>query len=133
MTPPSAPDLIQKKVGNAFYNNDQLAKLGYGSGDLGLMLVQLFMGGLWLGGNVYLTSTKLIFELNKLNKLFHSGNYGVEIPLVEISRVTVKPSLGYKTIELMIPQGNFKIRVKGAKEFATLIEETIAHAKAGTV
>jgi hypothetical protein len=129
MVSPSDPDVIQKKVCNAFYNDDQLATMGYTSGDLSLELVRLFMKGLWLGGNVYLTSTQLIFELNALNKLFHSGNYRVEISLVDVSQVIVKPALGYKIIQLMIPQGDFKIRVSGAKEFANLIEETLAKAK----
>jgi len=129
MVSPPDLDVIEKKVCNAFYKDDQLATLGYSSGDLGLELVRYFMGGLWLGGNVYLTSTKVIFELNALNKLFHSGNYGVEISLVDISQViVVKPALGFKIVQLMIPQGDFKIRVKGAKEFASLIEETRAKA-----
>jgi len=129
MVSPPDLDVIEKKVCNAFYKDDQLATLGYSSGDLGLELVRYFMGGLWLGGNVYLTSTKVIFELNALNKLFHSGNYGVEISLVDISQViVVKPALGFKIVQLMIPQGDFKIRVKRAKEFASLIEETRAKA-----
>ena len=88
------------------------------------------MKGLWLGGNVYLTPTKLIFELNTLNKLFHSGDYSVEISLADISQViVVKPALGFKIVQVMNPQGDFKIRVKGAQEFANLIEETRAKAK----
>jgi hypothetical protein len=126
MVSPSDPDLIQKKVCNAFYTDEQLAKLGYSSGELGLELVRLFMKGLWLGGTVYLTPTQLIFELNALNKLFHSGNYRVEISLAEISQVTVKPTFGYKIIQLNIPQGDFRIRVSGAKDFAALIEATRA-------
>jgi hypothetical protein len=129
MVSPSDLDLIQKKICNAFYKDEQLAKLGYSSGDISLELVRYFMGGLWLGGNVSLTSTKLIFELNALNKLFHSSNYGVEISLAEIRQViVVKPALGFKIVQLIIPQGDFKIRVRGAKEFANLIEETRAKA-----
>ena len=129
MVSPSDLDVIEKKVCNAFYKDDQLAKIGYSSGDISLELVRYFMKGLWLGGNIYLTSTKLIFELNALNKLFHSGNYGVEISLVDISQVlVVKPALGFKIVQLIIPQGDFKIRVKGAQEFANLIEETRAKA-----
>jgi hypothetical protein len=130
MAPPSDSDVLQKKVCNAFYTDEQLSKLGYSSGSVSLELVRYFMGGLWLGGNVYLTPTKLIFELNALNKLFHSGNYGVEIVLAEISRVTVvKPTLGFKIVQVTGSQGDFKIRVKGAQEFANLIEETRAKAK----
>ena len=129
MVSPPEVDVIEKKICNAFYKDDQLAKLGYSSGDISLELVRYFMKGLWLGGNVYLTSTKLIFELNSLNKLFHSGNYGVEISLSDISQVIViKPTLGFKIVQLIIPQGDFKIRVKGAQEFANLIEETRAKA-----
>lgn len=130
MASTSDPDLIQKKVCNAFYKDEQLTAMGYSSGNLGVELVRLFMKGLWLGGNASLTSTQLTFELNALNKLFHSGNYRVEIPLVEISQVIVKPAFGYKIIQLIIPQGDFQIRVSGAKEFAHLIEETLAKAKA---
>ena len=130
MASPSDPDVIQKKVCNAFYKDEQLATMGYSSGDIGLELVRYFMKGLWLGGNISLTPTHLIFELNALNKLFHAGDYRVEIPLVEISQVIVqKPAIGFKIIQLMIPQGDFKIRVRGAKEFANLIEETVAKAK----
>ena len=129
MAIPSDVDVIQKKVCNAFYKDDQLRTLGYSSGSLSLELAQYFMGGLWLGGNVYLTATRLIFELNALNKLFHSGNYGVEISLADIRQVIViKPTLGFKIVQLIIPQGEFKIRVKGATEFANLIEETRAKA-----
>jgi hypothetical protein len=122
-------DVIEKKVCNAFYKDEQLTKIGYSSGEIGLELARLFMKGLWLGGTVYLTSTKLIFELNALNKLFHSGDYRVEISLVNISQVIVKPSLGFKIIQLIIPQGDFKIRVRGATAFAGLIEETLASAR----
>lgn len=129
MTPPSDSDVIQKKVCNAFYTDEQLTKLGYSSGSISLELVRYFMKGLWLGGNVYLTPTKLIFELNALNKLFHSGEYGVEIALADINKViVVKPTLGFKIVQVTSPQGDFKIRVKNAQEFANLIEET--HAKA---
>ena len=93
MAPPPDSDVLQKKVCNAFYTDEQLSKLGYSSGSVSLELARYFMGGLWLGGNVYLTATKLIFELNTLNKLFHSGNYGIEISLADISQVTVvKPT-----------------------------------------
>ncbi len=130
MASTSDPGVIQKKVCNAFYKDEQLAKMGYSSGDIGLELVRYFMKGLWLGGNVSLIPTQLIFELNALNKLFHSGDYRVEIPLVEISQVIVgKPVIGFKIIQLMIPQGDFKIRVSGAKEFADLIEATVTKAK----
>src|SRR6185436_20244949 len=99
MVSPSDLDVIEKKVCNAFYKDDQLAKIGYSSGDLGSELVRYFMKGLWLGGNVSLTSTKLIFELNALNKLFHSGDYRIEISLVDISQVIVQPALGYKIVQ----------------------------------
>ena len=130
MTPPSDNDVLQKKVCNAFYTDEQLSKLGYASGSLSLELVRYFMTGLWLGGNVYLTPTRLIFELNALNKLFHSGDYSVEISLTDIRQVTVvKPTLGFKIVQVTSPEGDFKIRVKGAQEFANLIEETRAKAK----
>jgi hypothetical protein len=130
MATPSDSDVIQKKVCNAFYTDEQLSKLGYSSGSLSLELARYFMGGLWLGGNVYLTSTKLIFELNTLNKLFHSGDYGVEIALTDIRQVfVVKPTLGFKIVQVTNPLGDFKIRVKGAQEFANLIDETRAKAK----
>ena len=121
------PDVIQTKVCNAFFKDEQLTKLKYASGSISLELVRYIMGGLWLGGNISLTATKLIFELNRLNKLFHSGDYRVEIPLVDISQViVVKPALGFKTIQFIIPNGDFKIRVKAAQEFADLIQETRA-------
>lgn len=85
MAPPSDPDLIQKKVCNAFFTDDQLSKMGYTYGGVGLLLLQAFMKGLWIGGNFSLTSTKVVFEPNALNKLFHSGNHRVEIPLMDIS------------------------------------------------
>ena len=130
MASPSNPDVIQKKVCNAFYKDEQLTKMGYSSGEIGLELVRYFMKGLWLGGNVSLTPTQLIFELNALNKLFHAGDYRVEIPLTEITQViVVKPLIGFKIIQLIIPHGDFKIRVQGAKEFANLIEETVTKAK----
>src|SRR5690242_16943794 len=115
MAPPPEGDVIQKKVCNAFYTDEQLSKLGYSSGSLSLELVRYFMGGLWLGGNVYLTSTQLIFELNALNKVFHSGDYGVEIALADINQViVVKPTIGFKIVQVTNPQGDFKIRIKGA-------------------
>jgi hypothetical protein len=129
MASPSDNDVLQKKVCNAFYTDEQLSKLGYSSGSLSLELARYFMGGLWLGGNVYLTPNKLMFELNSLNKLFHSGNYGVEIALSDISQViVVKPTLGFKIVQVTSLQGDLKVRVKGAHEFADLIEETRAKA-----
>ncbi|MFT7722482.1 MAG: hypothetical protein QM788_06590 [Roseateles sp.] len=41
-------------------------------------------GGLWVGGTAFLTENDLTFKPNSLNKMFHSGDNSLSVPLADI-------------------------------------------------
>lgn len=83
------------------------------------------LGGLWVGGNVYLTSASVIFEPNKLNAALQSNVDAVEIPLKDI--VNIKREFGVLTGIACIntDSGSLKIRCYNASGFIERINERI--------
>ncbi len=82
-----------------------------------------FYGGLWVGGKVELTSTRLSFSPNVLNQLAHKGDYSWSIPLPEIQALSHEFGFLSGIICIETPRGRAKLRCFGAKGFLARIAE----------
>ena len=80
------------------------------------------IGGLWVGGTIYLSEKELIFKANKLNKLAHSNENLAKIDLNLIDKIETKYAFITNIIEVSVSGGIFKFRCFGAKKFAKTIE-----------
>ncbi len=84
------------------------------------------MGGLWVGGDAILYETKLNFRPNTLNRMVHSGDYSLEIPLPEITGVDVRFGILTRIIDILTDHGKFSMRCYGAEKFADIIRNQVA-------
>lgn len=132
------PDLIQKKTCNALIKNAKpdfttTYLVAAAAGAFQVVAVAAVidgfnkaLGGLWVGGNVYLTKTKIAFYPNKLNAVFHNKDIGLEIPLADL--INVKTEFGFISgkIALITNSGTLRIRVFDATGFAGNINNQIS-------
>lgn len=126
--------VIESKVCNAKITNASPSFGGYiiasaagglvGAAITGVVLkvFKSMTSGLWVGGRVYLTSSCLLFEPNKVNKFLHDDVGVVRIPVGEIN--TVEREFGFVTgiVRVCTEHGDFKFRCYGAREFADKIK-----------
>lgn len=82
------------------------------------------MGGLWVGGRCYLTSHRVLFEPNSLNRALHDGIAAVALPLTGMQAVGVRWGLFTSIVDFQTENGRLSIRCYGAKDFAALTRET---------
>ncbi|WP_084399354.1 hypothetical protein [Henriciella aquimarina] len=88
------------------------------------------MGGLWVGGNAWLSPEALRFEANALNRHFHSNPKALAftIPLVEVTGVHWRKALFTNIIEIETRERIFSLRCYKAESFAEAIEAAVAAA-----
>lgn len=120
--------VIAKKIGNALMKDAEMGEtanrlLGPG-GRLGTEAVKKLMGGLWVGGTLYLTESAVEFHPNGLNKRIHKDpeQLSVILPLRSIKSVTPRFGLVTQIIDLKTPIGTLSVRCFGAEGFARKIE-----------
>lgn len=130
-------EIIEKKVCNAKIEgatpNFTAYFVSFVSGGLGGAIAfasvigafKKMMGGLWIGGNVYLTSKSIIFKPNKLNTALQSNVDAVEIPLKDI--VNTEKEFGVLTgiICIHTESGTLKVRCYNASRFMERINKNI--------
>lgn len=127
------PDnVIARKLANALMKDAEIgdraqSMLGSG-GRLGTNAVKKLMGGLWVGGTVYLTPDAVEFHPNGLNRVVHKDpdSLSVVLPLRGITSVETRFGLGTKIIDIKTAIGTLSVRCYGATGFAKKIEETRA-------
>ena len=86
-------------------------------------------GGLWVGGTAFLTENELTFKPNMMNKIFHTGENSLSIPLAEIINIEDKFGFFTRIIHITTANSTLKLRCYGAKAFAKSIQKTILDAK----
>lgn len=84
-----------------------------------------FNGGLWVGGRATLTTQRLRFEANSLNKMVHSGPMEVDVELRHVVDVSVRRGLFTSVIHVLLPGADFQLRCYGARAFAEQIREAM--------
>ena len=126
----SPPDhVIAKKMANALMKDAELGDrtavaLGPG-GRLGTAAIKKLMGGLWVGGTIYLTEDALEFHPNGLNRAVHkdSESLSVVLPLRGVTSVEMRRGMITQIIDIKTAIGTLSVRCLGAKGFARMIED----------
>jgi len=126
----TAPDnVIAKKMANALMKDAELGDrtavaLGPG-GRLGTAAVKKLMGGLWVGGTVYLTEDALEFHPNGLNRVVHKDpeSLSVVLPMRGITSVEMRQGMITQIIDIKTAIGTLSVRCFGAKALAQKIED----------
>ncbi|WP_300377690.1 hypothetical protein [Henriciella sp.] len=90
------------------------------------------MGGLWVGGNVWLTPEELVFRANAMNRRFHLDpkTLAWRIPLAEVENVSVCKAFVTRIIEISTGEETRSIRCFKASAFAAAIEATARKVRA---
>ncbi|MEM9055388.1 MAG: hypothetical protein AAGB16_08685 [Pseudomonadota bacterium] len=125
----SKPDkVITRKMANALMKDAELGDrtstvLGPG-GRLGTAAVKKLMGGLWVGGNIYLTEDAIEFHPNGLNRAVHKDpdSLSVVLPLRSITAVETRFGVMTKIIDIKTAIGTLSVRCYGAEGLARKIE-----------
>lgn len=125
---PRPEKVLDKRMANALFKDidvNRLGKLMLGfDGRVSLALSRKLVGGIWVGGNAYLTPTRLEFEPNGLNKMFHKNAEAlrVVIDLRELQPVTRRFGVGTKIIDLKTQDMTMSLRCLNSARFADAIE-----------
>ncbi len=131
-------EIIEKKVCNAKIEgatpNFTAYLVSFVSGGLGGVIAlgsvmgafKKMIGGLWVGGNAYLTSKSIIFKPNKLNAGLHSNIDAIEIPLKSIIKLNKEFGMITGIININTDSGSLKIRCYNAYGFMEKINENIS-------
>jgi hypothetical protein len=126
---PVPPNVRLKKMANALFPNAEaggFVRLLMGEGgQLGLGAVQKAMGGLWVGGDAWLTDTHFGFEPNALNRAAHkdADSLSVAIPLSHIRSARDRFGMFTRIIDVGVDGAVFSIRCYGARAFAAAIRQ----------
>ena len=127
-------NLIEKKLCNAFIQDAQVS-YGYGfilsklKAKNVLTVIKYLLGGLWVGGNVFLYEDAIAFRPNIANKLAHKGDVSWEYPLTEIEDVFVSFGIVTQIVNLRTKYSLIRIRCYGANKFADNISCQVNHCK----
>ena len=133
------PDnIIEKRQANALFQDVEVSTLSklllFGAGERTTFAIsRKFMGGMWVGGDAYLTPDVLIFKPNFINRLAHkhAESLALSIPLVEVQSVERRFGILTKIIDLKIEGATFSIRCYRSEGFADAIEKARASSGGG--
>ena len=96
--------------------------------DFVFSVTRAMSGGLWVGGRVFLTTHRLIFLPNSMNKLVHSSSLmSVVIDLSDLAKVTDEWAVLTHIVNLSTRSGvALKFRLFSAEEFSAAIREQVS-------
>ena len=127
MNPPE--NIVAKKLATALLKDAELGErasrlVGVG-GRIGAKASKAMMGGLWIGGTLYLTDDCVEFHPSGLNKAVHKNPdaLGVFLPLRGITGVDVRNAVGSPIIDVHTAIGTLSVRCLGAAGFARKIRQ----------
>jgi hypothetical protein len=86
-----------------------------------LDLLRLFLGGLWVGGQLSLYADRLAFEPNELNRRYSDGTLSVTITLASVTDVRTHFGLSTGIIEVAQGATSSRFRCFGSKAFSERI------------
>lgn len=122
-------NLIDKRMANALITGAEASgfankAMGVG-GQMGMKVVQKVMGGLWVGGNAWLTPDELIFEPNKVNVAAHktSDDLKITLALKDVGQVNWRKGIATSIIDVEAGDQTLTIRCYKAQSFAERIRE----------
>ncbi len=91
--------------------------------DAVLGLIRKLSGGLWVGGRVFLTSHRIVFWPNRINRAVHEELGEVAIALEDVKSVKTRFGLVTRIVEIETEAGSLAVRLYRAKAFAQAVEE----------
>ncbi len=125
----SKPDnILDRRVANALFQKADLSLLGKVmlgfDGKIGLAISRKMIGGMWVGGNAYLTPETIEFHPGGMNKLFHTDaeELRMVIALTELVSIRLRPGVGTKIIDLNTQAVTLSLRCLNSIRFAEAIE-----------
>lgn len=129
---PAPKKYIDKRMANALIPQAQAKGL---MGGLTGAVAKQTMGGLWVGGNAWLTATELSFEPNALNRHFHVNpkDLSASIQLVDVTSVQWRKAMVTSIIDVETETEKLSIRCYKSKPFAEAIQAAVDAAKSSTV
>lgn len=86
-------------------------------------------GGLWVGGRATLTTARLTFRANGVNRVLHEGQVDAELDLRAVLRVDLEPGFLTEIVAVTIPGAVFKLRCWGARDFAAQVDAAVRAAR----
>lgn len=128
---PKPDNLIDKRMANALFKG---AKANAGSrmmlginGRVGLKAVEKIMGGLWVGGNAWLTPEAIIFEPNMLNRGMHADaeTLRVELALDTVTDVRWRKGIATSIIDITAGEEKLSLRCYNSRRFADAIRTAV--------
>lgn len=84
-----------------------------------------FQGGLWVGGRATLTTRRLHFAANPLNRIVHSGPLEVDIDLRDVLDVSTRQGWVAVIVVVTLPGAELWLRCFGARAFSDEIAEAV--------
>jgi len=119
--------LIDYRACNALISGAKPETSAFGLGNRAKMpaalleVVSHIGGGLWVGGRAALTTHRLVFDPNALNRKVHSNLEQVVVDLKTVAAVTHRFGLVTSIIDIASAELTFSIRSYGARAFAEKI------------
>lgn len=133
MTEPA--NVIDKRLANALYRdasiNSATGHILGASGKLGVKAVEKLVGGLWVGGNAYLTTEAVEFRANALNKLVHTPGSiePILFPLSDIESVAYREATITHIVDLSSHGRTLSIRGYNMRAFHAAISKAVDAAR----
>lgn len=87
-----------------------------------LKAVRKMMGGLWVGGRVFLTTHRVVFVPNALNRALHNSLSIVVVKLADVTGVVSRFGLFTRIVDVKTAQGTLTVRGHAMKKFARAID-----------
>ena len=133
---PKPDNLIDKRMANALFKGARAnagTRMALGiNGRVGLKAVEKIMGGLWVGGNAWLTPDALIFEPNALNKGLHADAESLRVVLAlrDVMNVGWRKGIATSIIDIETGEETLSLRCYNSKRFAGSIRKAAEAAQA---
>jgi hypothetical protein len=86
-------------------------------------LIKKMTGGLWVGGRTILTSHRVIFAPNAMNKAVHESLSMIALRLRDVTEVNDRFAVGSRIIDITTPDGSLTVRVPRAVAFRDAIRQ----------
>lgn len=96
--------------------------------DPALELIRKMSGGLWVGGRVFLTSHRIVFLPNALNRAVHKELPVIAFRLADVTGVATRFGFVTNIADFATPAGLLTVRAYGMKAFA----EKVVAAQSGS-
>jgi hypothetical protein len=124
--------ILASKMANALFANAQASVTDtFGAIANAAEKQRRIHGGLWVGGRAELTTQRLRFAANALNKAVHVSGEGLkfDIPLTQIVAVRLRKAFVTHIVDVDTPDGTYSMRCWGAQGFAAAVDTAVRNAR----